>query len=252
MSKDEKISVSEHFYSLQGEGPSAGRPAVFLRLRSCNLLCGGQGTQFDKKLHNGATWRCDTIETWLHGELMTLKELGELFFVKDYIRKLLSGAHLIITGGEPMLQIEPALKFIDFLYENYSVNSYLEIETNGTILPPEDALARFHQVNCSPKLASSGVPREKRYRPEALEQYIANKSTFLKFVISSYDDWKEVERDFLDIFEINPRRVYLMPAASTREELWANSMLCAELAKEHLCNYSPRLHVEIWNQTVGV
>jgi len=37
------IRISEHFYSLQGEGKTMGVPAIFIRLQACNLMCGGYG-----------------------------------------------------------------------------------------------------------------------------------------------------------------------------------------------------------------
>ena len=43
MSKKD-LAVSEDFYSVQGEGPTMGAPAVFLRLKGCNLTCGGVNT----------------------------------------------------------------------------------------------------------------------------------------------------------------------------------------------------------------
>lgn len=248
---NEVLNVSEHFYSIQGEGPSAGRPAVFLRLKSCNLLCGGAGTEKDKCLHDGAKWRCDTIETWLHGEKFELEKLGEIFDEQGYIEKLRKGAHLIITGGEPLLQVEGIMEFLELLYVSYGLNPYTEVETNGTIFS-ENLFFRLNQVNCSPKLSTSGMPKGKRYREQALSLLAELKKCFFKFVISDYADWAEIETDFIQQFNIDPRRIYLMPAASTREELWAMSMLCAELAKQHLCNFSTRLQVEIWNQTTGV
>ena len=60
-----KLAISEVFYSIQGEGKTVGIPSVFVRLGGCNLMCGGMGTQFDGELHNGAEFRCDTIEVWM-------------------------------------------------------------------------------------------------------------------------------------------------------------------------------------------
>ena len=62
------LIVSEYFYSIQGEGKTMGVPSVFIRLTACNLMCGGRGTEKDFKLHNGATWRCDSIEVWRKGK----------------------------------------------------------------------------------------------------------------------------------------------------------------------------------------
>ncbi len=252
MSKDYEIALSEHFYSLQGEGPTMGRPAVFLRLKTCNLMCGGAQTVFDKRLHDGATWRCDTIETWMRGNKISLDCLSMLLLEKEYVARLKAGAHLIITGGEPMLQQGAIVSLLDMIYKDYDLVPYVEIETNGTILPVELPLMMINQVNCSPKLSNSGMAKVKRYRLETLDAYAKNPNTIWKFVVSSVQDWMEIEDDFLGALPIRPQDIWLMPAASDREELITNSVLCAELAKENGCNYSTRLQVEIWNQTVGV
>jgi hypothetical protein len=63
-----RLAISEVFYSIQGEGITTGTPSVFVRLGGCNLMCGGMGTQFDNELHNGASWRCDTIEVWMKAQ----------------------------------------------------------------------------------------------------------------------------------------------------------------------------------------
>ena len=55
MQKD-KLNISEMFLSHQGEGSSQGRLSLFLRLQSCNLLCGGVGTEKDKLLIAIISW----------------------------------------------------------------------------------------------------------------------------------------------------------------------------------------------------
>lgn len=77
MTKQE-IAISEDFYSIQGEGITMGMPSLFVRLGGCNLLCGGAGTQKDKMLHNGATWRCDSIEEWQEACGNDISEAGAL------------------------------------------------------------------------------------------------------------------------------------------------------------------------------
>src|SRR3989338_8409922 len=77
--------LNEVFYSIQGEGLNAGVPAIFVRFGNCNLKC---------------SW-CDTKYTW-HPDFRDNYEenLPELFKnIKKYQCK-----HIVITGGEPMLQ----------------------------------------------------------------------------------------------------------------------------------------------------
>ncbi len=98
------LKVSEQFYSLQGEGRTVGVPAIFLRLQGCNLTCGGNNTIKTKELDSGATWRCDTIETWVKGSSFSFHDLVSYWENNDWISFLKTGAHLVITGGEPLLQ----------------------------------------------------------------------------------------------------------------------------------------------------
>ncbi|MBD5266133.1 MAG: radical SAM protein [Bacteroides sp.] len=109
--------VNEIFYSLQGEGYFTGTPAVFLRFSGCNLRCGF----------------CDTRHE--DHTLMTPPEIiGRL---KSYPSR-----HIIITGGEPSLQLDQIL--VDLLHDE---GYFIQIETNGTHPLPEG----IDWVTCSPK-----------------------------------------------------------------------------------------------------
>lgn len=238
------LAVSETFYSLQGEGKTMGRPSVFLRLKSCNILCGGQGTVRDKGLHDGATWRCDTIEVWLQG----LKKEFPDVLSPDLMARLKAGAGLIITGGEPLLQQNEVVRYLSWLRRQLC-DPFVEIETNGTIIPSE-YLCNFVQWNCSPKLNNSGVPKEKRFNEQALKRLNSCAKTIFKFVITSWKDWEEIEQDYLPV--INRKKIWLMPGASTIEELLERNKRVSEIALTQCVNFSSRLQVEIWNQTTGV
>jgi len=79
----------EIFHSIQGEGPTNGTPAVFLRLAQCNLAC---------------SW-CDTKYTWDWQHFSYDKEVVSLDAREVEERILELGCrHLVITGGEPLLQ----------------------------------------------------------------------------------------------------------------------------------------------------
>jgi 7-carboxy-7-deazaguanine synthase len=248
-----KLSVAEHFYSIQGEGRFMGVPAVFLRLSGCNLMCGGQGTQFDGELHNGATWRCDTIDVWMKGNSTPIDQLVNDFKEFDYIEQLNNGAHLVITGGEPMLQENGMIDFLDALKKEVP-NLFVEVETNGTIIPNIMLNARVHHYNVSPKLANSGNPYHTRHNQMASE-YFATKSykcTF-KFVVGNSD---EVQESINWIGEENIKgarnSIYLMPPCETIEEYNISAPIVAELCKKYCFNFSSRLQINLWNKTTGV
>jgi 7-carboxy-7-deazaguanine synthase len=117
------MKVKEIFYSIQGEGMNAGRPAVFVRFAGCNLW---SGREQDRA---GAICKfCDT--DFRGGESYTIGELvDEVYNVSEFSR---GWPLVILTGGEPMLQIGPGL-----IREFNRWHVEVAIETNGTIAIPE-------------------------------------------------------------------------------------------------------------------
>lgn|SRR3990167_4123006 len=220
------IRVSEHFYSVQGEGVTMGIPAVFLRLQNCNLLC---------------EWPCDTIEVWKKGTKYTVKQLQDLFYEQGYIQKLQDGAHLVITGGEPLLQQEALIEFL------YGSMFYIEIETNGTIAMNDKLNEWIDQINCSPKLKSSGVNQNLRFKPQVLKQFSQKKNSWFKFVIYNEQDIQEILT-----YDLPHDKIILMPQATTKKELNINAPRAIELAKKYGFRYSDRLHLRIWDKATGV
>ena len=114
------MKVNEIFYSLQGEGHYTGTPAVFVRFAGCNLRC----------------WFCDT--DFEKGDEMSEDEIVEA--VLQYPTR-----YVVITGGEPTLQITASL--CDKLRAH---GLYLMMETNGTRPLPEGC--QIDWITCSPKL----------------------------------------------------------------------------------------------------
>lgn len=106
-SKQGTLKVNDIFYTLQGEGPDAGVPAVFLRLSKCNLRC----------------FFCDTeFET---GEFYEPRSLAEQIVrvAKPYNCRL-----VVITGGEPLLQ--NIIPLVDLLNRH---GMRVSVETAGTV-----------------------------------------------------------------------------------------------------------------------
>ena len=248
-----KMVVSEYFYSLQGEGRTMGIPAIFLRLAGCNLMCGGKGTEKDKKLHDGATWRCDTIEVWMEGRSRLIEELIEELNEKlDFIKRLKAGVHLVITGGEPLMQEASILYFLNVLKEKYETEPIIEIETNATVQPSESLDQKVSYWNTSPKLSNSGMAAHHRLFPLVLKWFNENKKTMFKFVLSKEEDWAEVVRDFITAQGMDTRKIVLMPAADSIEQLLVLNKMVADICIQHQIRMCTRLHIEIWNQLTGV
>ncbi|MES2888627.1 MAG: 7-carboxy-7-deazaguanine synthase [Pseudomonadota bacterium] len=124
-----RYSVKEIFYTLQGEGANAGRPAVFCRFAGCNLWSGREADRAE------AVCRfCDTDFVGTEGTL------GGKYDGAESLATQLAAqwpAHdagprfAVLTGGEPLLQVDPAL--IDALHAQRFV---IAVETNGTVAAP--------------------------------------------------------------------------------------------------------------------
>jgi len=119
--------VKEIYYTLQGEGAHAGRPAVFLRFTGCNLWTGREEDRAD-----AICTFCDTDFLGMDGTLGGKYTADELADTIDMLWPAeRNNKYVVCTGGEPMLQLDSQL--IDaFHAKHFEVG----VETNGTIIPP--------------------------------------------------------------------------------------------------------------------
>ncbi|WP_336031187.1 7-carboxy-7-deazaguanine synthase [Geodermatophilus sp. FMUSA9-8] len=119
--------IKEIFYTLQGEGAHAGRPAVFCRFSRCNLWTG-----LERDRHRAVCQFCDTDFVGVDGEGGG-KYVGADALAEAVARRWPGGGRpfVVCTGGEPLLQLdEPA---VDALHDR---GFEIAVETNGTQRPP--------------------------------------------------------------------------------------------------------------------
>jgi organic radical activating enzyme len=233
------LSKDRIFKTFQCEGKTTGKPAIFVRLSYCNLHC---------------IW-CDAFYTW-QPAFVNDKEKPDfetLFDIFKEIHKngenIVNNRRVVLTGGEP-LSFQKQLEYLVFelITRGYDV----EIETNGTIKPLL-FLQDFCQFNVSPKLSNNIVDaKNKRIVGDAINFFNDHKNTIFKFVIESQDDWKEIQEDFIKPFNISNDKIWLMPQASTTEELNSKRSFVVNLALENQVNYSDRLQIMIWGNKRGV
>jgi 7-carboxy-7-deazaguanine synthase len=122
-------SVKEVFYTLQGEGANAGRPAVFCRFAGCNLWSGRERDRASAVCNF-----CDTdfvgLDGTSGGKYASAQALADL--IAAHWSPVDGQRLVVLTGGEPLLQLDASL--IAALHERHFL---IAVETNGTIEAPE-------------------------------------------------------------------------------------------------------------------
>lgn len=239
----DSLPINEVFYSLQGEGKLAGVPSVFIRTSGCNLRC----------------WFCDSYYTsweptynWHHIDT-----------VIDEVKDHDEADHVVVTGGEPLIH-DGTEKLLDRLS---AAGYHTTVETNGTIYPDTS----IDLASISPKLASSTPtskrdPKEdgqwadrhndRRIDMDILARLVEDYDFQLKFVLTDQDDMPEINQ-LVDRLRastnavVRDSDVLLMPEGATREQVNETRELTAEVALEYGYQYTPRLHVDLWNDAPG-
>lgn len=237
------LPINEVFYSLQGEGKLAGVPTVFVRTSGCNLRC----------------WFCDSYHTsWEPTHAwMAIDEIVEE--VAEYPE----ADHVVLTGGEPLLHDAS----VELLARLGAAGYHTTVETNGTIYRDAD----IDLASISPKLPSSTPTTERdpkgdgewadrherrRIDIDALATLVDEYESQLKFVVLDRADLSKID-DLVErvraatTSEIPDTDVLLMSEGTTRAELDQARENVAELALEYGYRYTPRLHVNLWNDAPG-
>lgn len=174
---ERSLFVTSMFFTLQGEGPYAGMPALFIRLTKCNLACSFCDTFFD----DGDWMTFEEIETKAVQTIFNYwKDRGQA--VPDWVSKnglpFFPNIVLVITGGEPTLQAN----LTEFLRAQVSRFKGVQIESNGTI---DRELPEGVTLVCSPKCAEKNGVATKYLAPT---KQILERADCLKFVMSADKD----------------------------------------------------------------
>ncbi|MGE0740644.1 MAG: 7-carboxy-7-deazaguanine synthase QueE [Hyphomonadaceae bacterium] len=240
----------EIFRSIQGEGVAAGRARTFIRLSGCNLHC---------------VW-CDTAYTWNWRDTPFTHERDTRAAPHkfDPAREMIKLAPeeaaalileapnegLVITGGEPLMQMQGVIALIDALKPS-APHMLFEIETNGTIAPKPALAERVDLFMVSPKLAHSGNAAGLALKADALQAFAALDTAAFKFVARSEADIDTIALLANDL-ELGNERVWVMPEGTESAPLNERGRRLVGAIAAHGFNYADRLHIHLFGQKRGV
>jgi 7-carboxy-7-deazaguanine synthase len=215
-----KLLVTSFFRTIQGEGPFAGYPAVFLRLAGCNFG--------DKRDH--CSW-CDTAFQFSHGHAYDVRALlDELTSLPGYRASDI----LVVTGGEPTLQ-HALLDMLTVVSERKSF-ARVQIETNGTQAAFFSAMAELPKqawpvVVVSPKASVHARQYAK------VSDTVLRLSHALKFVVEDEESschfelpqWAFDARDAHGLtLYVSPMAVYARPYDGEVSSIWEDGLIDRE------------------------
>jgi len=211
------MKISEVFFSIQGEGKTAGMPRLFIRTSGCSLKCDFCDTTYHIKGH-----KMDSSEEKM------LKKYDKWCF----------------TGGEPMLH----QKEISELISKYKP-TWVEIETNGTIKRKE--LKTMNLFNISPK-EKRFQPKGLNPEPILLENFKGiEKFRIVKFVYSDKKSQSFIKK-IIKKYQIENDSVWIMPEGATGKKQNAKIKEVWDFCVKNNYNLSPRLHVTTFGNKKGI
>ena len=191
------LDISEVYPAIQAEGPYSGYPTVLVRLF---------GTDYPD---------INTTHSFANENPKENKKILEAKDVVAMVNKSSLGNkfHLIITGGEPLLQQEGLISFIEAFKESFGKTPFIELETNGRIEPLPELDKYISSYNIKVKLgnSSAGSPADSyhnRIKGASMNFFAGNKKAKFLFEVRHDSDVKEVV-EIQRVFKINKVKIWL-------------------------------------------
>lgn len=214
--QDNRLKITEIFYSLQGEALNVGLPTVFIRLTGCPLRCS----------------YCDTTYAFSGGEWRNIEDI--IAEAKKYNTR-----HVTVTGGEPLAQ----KNCINLLKQLCDAGYDVSLETSGAI-GLDDVDARVVKV-VDVKTPASGEQDKNKVENFAL----LSKSDQLKFVICDEEDYRW-SKQFIMQHQLENRCAILF--SPSHGQLDATTLANWILDDQLNVRFQLQLHKYLWGDVAGV
>jgi len=243
-----KISLVEHFYSIQGEGMLSGVPSIFLRFGGCNLRCEGFKTKYT--LNGIEKFGCDSYYAVDKGFSKNWKDIDNIENILSIYNSRIKD--IVITGGEPLIYANNPL-FLKMLRILKNRGFRITIETNGTIFLEDRYEFKDIIYSIALKLSNSQENFNKRFNIDSIHSILdKGKNSFFKFTLSKNYITKGASFEILKMVRFFPKvPIYCMPIGSDIDELEANAEAVIQLCLEQGFIYSDRLQIRVWNNKKG-
>lgn len=208
--------------TFQGEGPSCGHPALFIRLSRCNLTCAKCDTKY--------TWDWSRFDPRTESARRTAAELAD-WATSSPVELV------VITGGEPLLQQK---RLILLVRQLLAAGKRVEFETNGTLAPLPELVVDGVRFNVSPKIAGFGADEATSVVPAVLEAFVASGRAVFKFVASTAGDLGRIA-ELAGTHRLAP--VWVMPEGITADAVNEATRVLADAVAARRWYFTTRLHV---------
>lgn len=224
------LFIDEVFHNtIQGEGIYAGTKALFIRLAGCEMGCSF----------------CDSKNAQNIGIPISFTSLFSLLEESNIISELHDRSHLIITGGQPLLQQYSIFHFIYHFEKRYDFKPFIEIENECVIYPFDKLIYKVDCWNNSPKLSNSKLSYTKRIHPKILKKMNSLENSWFKFVVQDEYDWNEIVTTLINPGYINKSKIILMPMGENKEILEKNEEIVFKLASNNSVKFTSREHIKL-------
>ncbi len=204
------LKINEIFYSIQGEGTSAGLPCIFIRLTYCNLRC---------------TY-CDTEYAFYDGKDMSIDDI--LIIIKEYDCNLVE-----VTGGEPLVQSES----LELMTRLCNLGYEVMLETSGS-LSIENVDKRVKNI-LDFKCPTSKMVK-KNYYPNT---NFIKPNDEVKFVIGNREDYEWTKEIIIKYDLTNKCEILLSTVFGELENIELVEWILEDNLK---VRFQTQLHKHIW------
>ena len=241
MNTSRKIVINDIYPAIAGEGVNAGHPVTLVRLFGSNLE--------DRLDPHPYAW-----------QLQTKSENARNLLIDDVLEEInkLKGnkRHLLITGGEPLLQQEALIEFLQRYEKWFNRKPYVEVETNGTIMPKDELdglIDKYNVAICLSNSTNSPDSRntfDQRVKKSVCEFFACSKKASFKFYLRDVLEFKEVA-EIEKAIGIPKHKIWLTSAEINYVDVRRSAPGIMNLCLEKGYKYSPRLHVTMYGAKRG-